>query len=97
MSFFREHASFFTAVGTGVVLGIAYVRLTNKLLTEIHQLTGTLNQLSGTITELKSEVNEMKEKLEQTKRRPRRGNEFYSISASSGEEDDDVYEEAYGG
>ena len=97
MSFFREHASFFTAVGTGMVLGIVYVRLTNKLLREIQQLTGTLHQLSGTITELKSEVNEMKEKLEQSKRRPRPGGGFYSISASSGDEDEDVYEEAYGG
>lgn len=97
MSFFREHASFFTAVGAGVVMGVVYVRLTNKMLREMHRLHGTIHQLSGTITELKSEVSEMKEKLEQARRRPRPGGGFYSISASSGDEEEDVYEEAYGG
>lgn len=39
----------------------------------------------------------MKEKLEVARKRPRQGGGFYSISASSGDEEEDVYEEAYGG
>ena len=95
MPFFREHASLFTAVGAGVAVCIVYVKMTNKIMIEMHQLSGTIHRLSDTITELKAEVNEMKEKLEQSKRKPRPGSGFYSTS--SGEEDEEVYEEAYGG
>ena len=93
MPFFREHASLLTAVGAGVAVCIVYVKLTNKIMIEMHQLSGTIHRLSDTITELKAEVNEMKEKLEQSKRKP--GSGFYSTS--SGEEEEEVYEEAYGG
>lgn len=87
MSFFREHTILLTSLGSGVVVGIIYWRITNKLMREIQTL-------SSVITELQLSISQLKDKIDWTKRRPRNGLFF---TGSSGEEDEEIFEEAYGG
>lgn len=78
------------SVGTGAFLCIMYWRMTTKILQE-------LQTLSLAVSRLQSEVGELKQKVENsTKRRGRPGSGFFSLT-SSGDDDDDLYEEAYGG
>lgn len=65
--------------------------MTSKILQE-------LEKLSEAVTRLQAEVSELKEKVDNsTLRRGRPGSGFFSLPTSSGEEDNDLYEEAYGG
>lgn len=91
MSFFRQNNAFLASIGAGVVIGIMYWRMTQKIMREIQSL-------SVVITDLQTEVFQLKEKLDNVgKRRRSPGSGFFSIGASSGDDDEDVYEEAYGG
>lgn len=91
MNFFKQNTYFFATFGTGAALCIVYWRMTSKILQE-------LQLLSATVSQLRAEVAELKEKVDSSnKRRGRPGSGFFSLTASSGDEDDDLYEEAYGG
>lgn len=91
MSFFRHNSAFVASVGAGVIIGIMYWRMTQKIMREIQSL-------SSVIAGLQTEVFQLKEKLDNvSKRRRSPGSGFFSIGASSAEDDDEVYEEAYGG
>ncbi|KAL5008165.1 hypothetical protein ScPMuIL_013746 [Solemya velum] len=91
---FRQNVPFIAAVSAGLFLGVGgtvlYFRLANKLLSE-------LQRLSITIRELKAEVLDLKQKLNTDKQRVHRSAVYYSAQGSSVDDDDDVYEEAYGG
>ena len=91
MNFFRQNNAFIASLGAGMVIGIMYWRMTQKIMRE-------LQNLSGVIAELQTEVVQLKEKLDSAgKRRKSPGSGFFSIGASSGDDDDEVYEEAYAG
>lgn len=72
----------------GVGGSVIYFRLTTNVDTE-------LRLISGSISSLRREVEELKEKIAT---RRRRSPALYSRTASSsGETDDEAYEDAYGG
>ncbi|XP_045161395.1 regulator of microtubule dynamics protein 2-like [Mercenaria mercenaria] len=91
MNFFRQNNAFFASLGAGMVIGIMYWRMTQKIMRELHSL-------SGVIAELQTEVCQLKEKVDNAgRRRKSPGSGFFSLGASSGDDDEEVYEEAYGG
>jgi len=91
MTFFRPNTYFLASLGTGTVLCIMYWRMTNKILRELQRLSETVSQLQAEVAELKVKVGSS------SRRRGRPGSGFFSLTASSGDDDDDLYEEAYGG
>ncbi|OWF54339.1 regulator of microtubule dynamics protein 1-like [Mizuhopecten yessoensis] len=92
-SFLRPNSPFFGALGTGIFIGlggtILYLKITGTFLREIQRL-------SASISELKQEVKALQQQLESVKKR-RRSPGFYSVHASSGDDDDEMFEDAYGG
>ncbi|XP_069116108.1 regulator of microtubule dynamics protein 1-like [Argopecten irradians] len=92
-SLLRPNAPFFGALGTGIFIGlggtILYLKITGTFLREIRRL-------SASISELKAEVKDLRQQLETQKKR-RRSPGFYSVHASSGDDDDEMFEDAYGG
>ena len=91
MTFFRPQLQILTSVGTGIFVGLMYWRMTSRILLEIQRL-------SGTIARLQNEVSQLKDKLTTLESRKRKtGSGFFSLHTSLGDDDEDVYEEAYGG
>ncbi|XP_052271145.1 regulator of microtubule dynamics protein 1-like isoform X2 [Dreissena polymorpha] len=102
MSFFRQNAPLFSAVGAGAVLCYMYWRMTARILRELENLhLQELENLRGVVQQLQniqSQIDQLHHKVDRvSKRRRGPGSGFFSIATSSGEEEDDVYEEAYGG
>ncbi|XP_022334063.2 regulator of microtubule dynamics protein 2-like [Crassostrea virginica] len=92
-TFLRHNAVFLGGLGVGILIGVGgsvvYFRLTTNIDRE-------LRLISESISSLRKEVNELKEKVPSRRRRSPAA--FYSGTASSsGETDDDAYEDAYGG
>uniref|UniRef100_K1PP33 Regulator of microtubule dynamics protein 2 n=1 Tax=Magallana gigas TaxID=29159 RepID=K1PP33_MAGGI len=91
-TFLRHNSLFLGGLGMGLLVGVGgsviYFRLTTNVDTE-------LRLISESISSLRREVEELKEKIAT---RRRRSPAFYSGTASSsGETDDEAYEDAYGG
>ena len=92
-TFLRHNAVFLGGLSVGVLIGVGgsviYFRLTTNIDRE-------LRLISESISSLRKEVNELKEKVPSRRRRSPAA--FYSGTASSsGETDDDAYEDAFGG
>ncbi|XP_074642177.1 regulator of microtubule dynamics protein 1-like [Tubulanus polymorphus] len=85
-SFLREHSSWVAALSTGILIGASSTVLYYK------KFGKDLLKLSRSVDELRREVNELRDSLAKKKR-----SGFYSVHPSSGDEDDDVYEEAFDG
>ncbi|KAL4238374.1 Regulator of microtubule dynamics protein [Mactra antiquata] len=91
MNFFRQNKTVFASVGASLFIGIMYWKMTQNIMQE-------LRHLLGIITELQSEVSLLREKLDNvSRRRGRPPSGFFSIGASSVEEDEELFEDAYGG
>lgn len=91
MNFFRQNKTMFASLSAGVFIGFMYWRMTQKIMHE-------LQNLFGVIAELQNEVSQLREKLDNiSRRRGRPPSGFFSIGASSADDDDDIYEEAYEG
>lgn len=91
-TFLRHNSLFLGGLGMGLLVGVGgsviYFRLTTNVDTE-------LRLISESISSLRREVEELKEKIAT---RRRRSPALYSGTASSsGETDDEAYEDAYGG
>lgn len=95
-SFLREHSVAFIALGTGVVLGAGVTlvvrRLTSHLNQDLSALAVRLENLCQEVHQLKSDLDSIAASKKQ-KRHQHPG--YYSVHASSGEDDDDLFEEAY--
>lgn len=93
-TFIRSHSGIIIALSTGLVIGtgatILIQKLNRNLSREIAALAARIESLKSEVTELKGAV---QRQLSSAKQR-RRG--YYSVHASSGEEDDE-FEEACGG
>ncbi|XP_061173245.1 regulator of microtubule dynamics protein 1-like [Saccostrea echinata] len=90
-TFLRHNSLFLGGLGAGIVIGVGgsliYFRFTTNVDRE-------LRLISESISSLRKEVEELKEKVV---KRKRKSPAFYGTTSSSGETDDDAYEDAYGG
>ncbi|XP_064621134.1 regulator of microtubule dynamics protein 2-like [Lineus longissimus] len=88
-SFFREHFPWISALSTGIMIGASsttiYFQLSRNLAREVLELTSVVNSLRKDIAELREKVANRKKKTG-----------YCSVQPSSGD-DDDEFEEAYGG
>ncbi|XP_046567398.1 LOW QUALITY PROTEIN: regulator of microtubule dynamics protein 1-like [Haliotis rubra] len=93
MSFFRQHAAIISGIGTTVIFGagatILYFRLA--------QVARELERLGATVASLKADFAELRERLSTSSGRRRKNPSFYSLATSSGDDDEEVYLDAYGG
>ena len=93
-NFFRVGSTVIIAVGAGVAIGVSatllYHRLSRSLSQEVLALSTQVDRLCREVEQLRSVVETKK-----PKRRSYATRGYYSVHASSGE-DDDVYEEARG-
>ena len=96
-SFVREHSVTLVAVGAGVILGagvtVVVQRLTSHLSQDLATLVARIETLQQEVQQLKSNLDTQ---LSEAKRQ-RRHSGYYSIHASSGEDDDDEFQEAFEG
>lgn len=91
-TFFRNHSLLFGGLGAGIIIGVGGSVIYFRLATNVDR---ELRLLSESITSLQKEVVELKEKL--ATRRKRSPAFHSSTTSSSGETDDEAYEDAYGG
>jgi hypothetical protein len=91
-TFFRNHSLLLGGLGAGILIGVGGSVIYFRLATNVDR---ELRLLSESIASLQKEVVELKEKIAARKRR---SPAFYSsANSSSGETDDEAYEDAYGG
>ena len=93
---FRGQGVTLVALSTGVALGATATLLLYRASTDIAR---QLSRLAARIEELRRQVDELRTAVEnRTSSKKKRGQAgYYSVHASSGEEDDDIFEEAFGG
>lgn len=92
IQFIRNHSSSFIAVGTGVALGVSVTLIYHKVTFDAE---GKLQRLAAEIAALRREVEALKTSIETNfTSRKKRLSGYYSIHASSGDEDDDEFMEA---
>ncbi|KAK6183531.1 hypothetical protein SNE40_010999 [Patella caerulea] len=91
MSFFRQNATIISGIGASVLLGSGLT----LLLVRLNSISRDLRQLAASVAKLRDEVKDFQDKFTIRKRRRLQG--FYSVTASSGDDDDDIYQDAYGG
>lgn len=96
-TFLRHNAAVFIGIGAGICLGaggtILYVKLTPRISSNVSR---DLAKLLSMVNDLKREIQELRQSLN-TGRKSRLSTGFYSVHVSSGDDDDDEYEEAFGG
>ena len=93
-SVFRPSIPVLASFGTGLILGVGGTSLYFRLVSMV-KIVDELEKLTRAIADLKSEFSELKEKIPTKRRRAVTG--YYSTATSSGETDDEAYEDAYGG
>ncbi len=94
--FIRVHGVTIVALGTGLAIGVTATVYLYKLSTDISR---ELGQLAAKLERLRREVEELKVTVDSKQNRRKRQTQtgYYSVHASSGEDDEDIFEEATSG
>ncbi|KAK3093241.1 hypothetical protein FSP39_013102 [Pinctada imbricata] len=93
-SLFRPNTALLASFGTGLIIGVGGTTAYFRFLSMV-RVVDELERITKAIAELRSEVQDLREKIPTRKRRSPGG--YYSTATSSGETDDEAYEDAYGG